>query len=273
MKTKYGISIFMIIAISVMAAAINAAVLIYDKNETRQVVKQGEKAYIAIIIDDFGSGGEGTKEMLKLRAPFTGAVMPMGATAKADAAALISAGKGVIIHLPMEAKHGKKSWLGDYAVMTDMEDEELKGTIKRLLDEGDYAIGVNNHMGSKATEDERVMDILFKELKERGMFFADSMTTPNSLSEKYGKKYGVRVIKRDVFLDSVDSKEKIVENLRKTKEVALKKGYAVCIGHVGAEGGRITAEAIGEVSNEFEKNGIEFVTVERLLDVKEKNCN
>ena len=77
-------------------------------------------------------------------------------------------------------------------------------------------------------------------------------------------------VKRDVFLDSTQSKEKIKDNLRKAIKIANEKGYSVAIGHIGAEGGKVTAEAIKEVLNEV-GDSVDFVGVSKLLPIEGKN--
>lgn len=264
MKRRYGFNIGIVVFMVVLALGIN---FFREDMGSRAVISQNEKSYIAIVIDDMGGGAEGTEEILDLPIKFTGAVMPNQSRSDIDAALLIANGDSVLAHIPMEAKKGKRSWLGESPILTELSDDEIREILSAELD-GKPFVGANNHMGSRATEDPRIMDILFSELSERGLIFLDSMTTPDSLSGEYGEKYGVPVLKRDVFLDSTDSKEEVINNLNKTKEIAKKKGYAICIGHVGAEGGLITAEAIKEVCDDFEKDGIEFVTVEKILSIK-----
>ena len=101
-------------------------------------------------------------------------------------------------------------------------------------------------------------------LKEKDVPFVDSMTTAKSLGKAVAAEKGVALLERDVFLDSTDSVEVVKEHLRKAGEVALEKGSAIAIGHVGPEGGKITAQAIKEVAPELERAGITFVTVSEL---------
>ncbi len=49
--------------------------------------------------------------MLKLPMPITVAVMPFLSTTKQDAETAYKAGYEVIVHMPMEPKRGKASWL------------------------------------------------------------------------------------------------------------------------------------------------------------------
>ena len=51
--------------------------------------------------------------------------------------------------------------------------------------------------------------------------------------------------------------------MRKAINIAKEKGYSVAIGHVGAEGGKVTANAINEVLKEV-GDSVEFVGVSKL---------
>jgi len=268
MKNKKNI-IFLLYFLAVMAAA---DIGFFHKKDIMTFGEE-KKAYLAVIIDDFGYGGEGTDQMLALDIDFTAAVMPFSERSAEDVEKIKNAGKDYIVHMPMESLTGKKSWVGDKGVFLNMTDEEIKCTVNEALEIVDGASGLNNHMGSAIMENERCLGAVFDVLAERDMLFVDSMTTAKSLGEKLGREKGVDVLKRDVFLDSTDDINKVKENLRHAADVALKKGYAVAIGHVGPEGGKITAQALADLKCELEEKGIEFVTVSRLRDLYEGGGN
>lgn len=226
-----------------------------------------QKYYVAIIIDDFGYHGEGTDEMLNIDIPFTAAVMPFSENSAQDAQAVHDAGKEIILHMPMESLTGKKSWVGDKGIFKSMSDDEIKQRVNEALGVVKYATGLNNHMGSAIMEDERSLGAVMDIVSENGLIFVDSMTTEKSVGDDVCNAKGVQVIKRDVFLDSTDDINVVKKNLQKTENIALKKGFAVAIGHVGPEGGNITAKAIAEMSSQMKEKGIEFVTVSKLSNV------
>ena len=91
------------------------------------------------------------------------------------------------------------------------------------------------------------------------------VTTAKSIAYDTAKEIGVPTLKRDVFLDSTKSKYQIKENLIKAINIAKEKGYSVAIGHVGAEGGNVTAQAISEVVNEV-GDSVEFVAVSDIIN-------
>lgn len=232
-----------------------------EQSERVSGEKRGE---LAILIDDFGYCGEGTEEMLALPIPFTAAVMPFSKCSEADAEAVRQAGKEILIHMPMESLTGKKEWVGDKGVFRDMTEREIQDRVKEAFAILPDAAGMNNHMGSAIMEDERSLSAVMEVLQEKNVLFVDSVTTAKSLGRKIAGEKGVSFQARDVFLDSTDSVEVVKANLRKAAEVALEKGYALAIGHVGPEGGKITAEAIHSLVPELEAAGITFVTVSDL---------
>lgn len=223
--------------------------------------KRGE---LAILIDDFGYCGEGTEEMLALEIPFTAAVMPFSSCTDADAEAVRQAGKEIFIHMPMESLTGKREWVGEKGIFREMSEAEIKERVNEAFSILPDAVGLNNHMGSAIMEDRTALSAVMDILKERNALFVDSMTTPNSLGKTIAREKGVTFLGRDVFLDSTDSLEVVKSNLRKAAEVALEKGEALAIGHVGPEGGEVTARAIKELIPELERAGIVFVTVSDL---------
>ncbi|MBR1736660.1 MAG: divergent polysaccharide deacetylase family protein [Firmicutes bacterium] len=230
----------------------------------RSITVSSSEKYIALVIDDFGNNSAGTKEMVSLPIKFTGAVMPSMPYTQEECELLHENGKDVILHQPMEARNGKKEWLGSSAIMDSDEAQEAEDKLLYNISQIKYCSGVNNHMGSKVSRNAKIMDGIFKGLKEKGLPYVDSMTTPDSVAEKMGERHGVTVIKRDIFLDSTQDISKIEQNIMKAADIALKNGYCLAIGHVGAEGGRVTYRAIKNKYEEIEAKNIKFVTVGEL---------
>ena len=233
-------------------------------SERAERVSGEKRGELAILIDDFGYCGEGTAEMLALPIPFTAAVMPFSDCTETDAAAVRQAGKEIFIHMPMESLTGKKEWVGEKGVFRDMPEEEIRARVEEAIAILPEAVGLNNHMGSAIMEDAKSLTAVMDVLQEKNMLFVDSVTTANSLGRKIAGEKGVTFLARDVFLDSTDDVEVVKKNLRKAAEVALEKGYALAIGHVGPEGGMVTVNAIRELIPELEAAGITFVTVSEL---------
>lgn len=200
----------------------------------------GEKM-VAVVIDDFGNNMEGTEMMMKLPVPITVAVMPFLPSSQKDAELAHQLGRDVIVHLPMEPKRGKKSWLGPGAITTDLSDEEIRKRVLAAIADIPHAIGMNNHMGSKATGDPRVMRIVLTVCKEKGLFFLDSRTNYKSVIPAIAEEVGVPIVRNDVFLDDVYTMAHIMKQVSKLKTHLESHETCITIGHVGAPGLKTSA--------------------------------
>ena len=224
--------------------------------------KEGGK--LAIIIDDFGSSRVGVKEMMSINRHLTFAVMPFCQYTQEDAKAAYEKGYEVIVHLPMEANYGKMSWLGPHPILAGMKEDEVRKIVMDSFEDVPYAVGANIHMGSKASSDESIISTVLDIIKEKDLYFVDSLTASHPISKKVADAKGIRCYERNTFLDGQQPKSFIKGRLNEAADVSLKKGYAVAIGHVGIEGGKVTAEAICEMLPEFERKNIELVFVSEL---------
>ncbi|MFB9327129.1 divergent polysaccharide deacetylase family protein [Paenibacillus aurantiacus] len=196
---------------------------------------------IAVVIDDFGNGMTGTEEMFSLPIRFTAAVMPFMPTTKRDAQLAHEKGLDVIVHMPMEPNRGKRSWLGPGAITTDLPDEEIRRRVEAAIADVPFAIGMNNHMGSKATSDERVMRIVLSVVKQHGMFFLDSRTTWKSVIPKLAAELGVPQLSNHVFLDDVYTAQHIAKQMGVVQQHINAHEACVTIGHVGPPGKKTAA--------------------------------
>lgn len=149
-----------------------------------------------------------------------------GAEIARDASA---AGKGVILHLPMSTISGE--YPGPGTITTTMPDDAIRNEVASDLAELPQARGVNNHEGSLATQDSRVMGDVMDVLARDGRFFIDSRTSSASVGESVARDRGVPTAGRDVFLDNVDSEPAIEAQLQQAIAEARATGSAIAIGH------------------------------------------
>ncbi len=228
-------------------------------------VSTQESKRIAVVIDDFGNKMDGTKEMLELEIPFTVAVMPFLPSSKEDAEQAHKSGREVIVHMPMEPMKGKKEWLGPGAILVNMTDEEIRSTVERAFDNVPHAAGMNNHMGSKATADKRVMRIVLEVCKERGMFFLDSRTTPKSVVPQLATEIGVPYLQNQVFLDDIYRAEHVEKQMMKLNKVIDNNSVCITIGHVGPPG-KITSAVLKRHIPKLSQKA-QFVKLSELIEL------
>ncbi len=164
-----------------------------------------------VVIDDVGYDLKALRKFLDFPGEITFAILP-GLPFTREASEMVHrAGKTVILHQPMEP-HGDED-PGDRAILTSMRDEEIEAVLERNLSEVPYAVGMNNHMGSKATEDTRVMRIVLDFCRRKGLLFLDSRTSSYTMAAELSEDTpGVVCISRNsMFLDNERDKESIVK--------------------------------------------------------------
>ena len=223
-----------------------------------------QRKQVAIVIDDFGNKMEGTEQILQLPVKITIAVMPFMPSSKADAEAAHRMGHDVIVHMPMEPKKGNPSWLGPGAIMANQSDQEIEDRVRRAIDDIPFAVGMNNHMGSKVTGDKRIMRIVLKVCKEKGLFFLDSRTNYRSVTNEIGKELGVPVMNNHLFLDDEITDSHVSKQWSKVEQLLEKQSPFVVIGHVGT-GGKNTSSVLHRVIPNA-KEHIQFVRASELMD-------
>jgi len=227
-------------------------------NAQKQVIRR-----IAVVIDDFGNNMQGTEKMLDLPIKLTVAIMPFLPTTKQDAEAAHGKGHDVLVHLPMEPVRGKRSWLGPGSITTDLSDTEIRKRVEAAIADVPHAIGMNNHMGSKATADKRVMRVVLQVCKEKGLFFLDSRTTMHSVISEIAEEVGVLTLHNDVFLDDVYTQSHVLKQVGVLKKFLTNNDRAIVIGHVGPPG-LYTSGVLRDVIPELQSQAI-FVPLTQLL--------
>jgi len=210
---------------------------------------------VAIIIDDMGSSPKELQSLLAIDLPITFSVIPSLAHAKGVAQAAHEAGAEVMVHMPMEPKGYPKQPMEKIGLLVSMEDAEIEKRVSGFFATVPFAVGANNHMGSRFTESAEKMEVVLKVLKGKGMFFVDSKTSPVSVGYQKARDLGLRCAARQVFLDNVQDEALIGKQLREAAAIARKKGSAIAIGHPHPA----TIRALQHMMPALAKDGITFV--------------
>lgn len=125
-----------------------------------------EELQVAIIIDDFGGNVKGVDEFFESKIPITVAIMPFLDQSTLQAQLAHDLGLEVMIHLPLQPKKGKKSWLGPNPITNDLSLAEVKKRVVNAIESVPHAKGMNNHMGSLVVENEAIMRVIIETAKD-----------------------------------------------------------------------------------------------------------
>jgi polysaccharide deacetylase 2 family uncharacterized protein YibQ len=144
---------------------------------------------------------------------------------------------------------------GPGAVLVSMTTDELRTTVHSAINNIPHAVGVNNHMGSKATADLKTMTWIMQELSVRGLAFIDSRTTTRTVAEQAARAQGVPTNRRHVFLDNDRNAAAIRKQLDEAVYRCRIDGEAIAIGHLDP----VTVEVLAAELPGISKRGADLV--------------
>ena len=218
------------------------------------------QAYVAVVIDDLGRSIADVRRLEAMGVDLSYAVLPFETRTREVVAELGRFGAEVLLHLPMEGSPGADP--GPGALRREMSDRELASRTVEALAAVPGARGVNNHMGSVLSADERAMRAVLGVLAERGLFFLDSRTSPATVAYASAAALGLAAAERQVFLDPDPSPEAIRGQFHRLLGLARQRGAAIAIGHPY----RSTMDVLDEEIPRARSLGYTFVPVSDLLD-------
>lgn len=218
------------------------------------------KAALAIVIDDMGSSLQEAHALASIGTPITFAVIPGLRHDRAVAEFATQNGLEVLVHMPMQSREYPRRRLEENGLLLSQSDDEIRSRVLGYLQQLPDAVGANNHMGSGFTEQRHKMRVVLEVLQERGLFFLDSITTPQTTGLKVAAELQMRHVRRHVFLDNEQQETYIRGQLEQAVSRAQKFGYAVAIGHPHP----MTIEVLAKVLPELQKQGISLVPVSSL---------
>jgi polysaccharide deacetylase 2 family uncharacterized protein YibQ len=219
-----------------------------------------ERPKIALIIDDIGNSRKRAEQFLKLDIALTFSILPYLPYSCELAREMNRTGYDVMLHQPMEP-FDPKCDPGPGALFVGDNRRRIMDVMQANIDSVPFIAGVNNHMGSKFTENRREMGDTLKIVKACGLYFVDSFTSSHSCAYATAKEFEIPSLSRSIFLDNRQDESAILTQLARLKKRARKKGLAVGIGHPFME----TARAIGRFVRDGRNTDVDWVGMSELL--------
>jgi len=181
-------------------------------------------------------------------------------------------GRQILLHLPMEPHQYPRIKVDKGALLMSMDNDAIKKQFNRDLQSIPHIAGVNNHMGSRFMEDPVKLAVVMQEIRDRGLFFIDSRTTPLSKGKDVAVKLGVPFAARKIFMDNDKSYEETRKSLMQIIEQKRAGDYddVIVIGHPRSS----TIAALKSVLPLFKEQGIEIVSASGVTrQVQERNIS
>jgi polysaccharide deacetylase 2 family uncharacterized protein YibQ len=141
-----------------------------------------------------------------------------------------------------------------------MTEDEIRTTVRSALNNVPHVVGVNHHMGSKASADLRTMTWVMQEISVRGLAYVDSRTSVRTVAEDAARAQGVPTGRRHVFLDNERERPAIRRQLAEAIYRARMEGSAIAIGHMA----RVTIEVLEDELPRVKDLGADLVPPSKL---------
>lgn len=217
---------------------------------------------LAILIDDVGMNTKTTTYFKKIDRPLSFATIPYLPKTNQATKILKDAGFEVILHMPMEGSNDILNRRTVGLIKPSMTEKEIYDKFDGAIENLGAVKGFNNHMGSRFTNDPEKMRSLLSYVKKKEMFFIDSNTNSKREGYKIAKELDIPTYYTSYFIDNSHKKEDIMEAIKVSVRLAMERDKVLVIGHYRKE----TAEAIYEMLDYIEDEGVELVSISEVLE-------
>ncbi len=214
--------------------------------------------YLFVVLDDAGAALEQLEPFYAFPQfdKLSFAILPHLKHTQEVVRTLAQRNAAYILHMPMQPLGAQDP--GPFALRVDYAPKKIARLALQNIENIPQLIGVNNHMGSAATQNKQLMHTLLTLVKKQGLFFMDSRTSPRSVARLVARSVDLPLITRDVFLDNKEDLGYIQQQLQEAVHIAREKGFAVVIGHVTKPA---TAQALRASYSSIQSQGAAFASL------------
>lgn len=188
---------------------------------------------ISIVVDDFGAiGGSLLDGFLSLDDAVCFAIFPDEVNSQSTMHRATRQGRETLIHVPMEPIGYPSVNPGKNAVLVQHGEAQIVKMLDGFIADLPDAIGINNHMGSLATTDADIMQVVMNTLKKHNKAFLDSRTTNVSVAYQTAQKSHIRAFRNDLFLDSPNISQSTMDaKLNQIIQMSASNKHIIAITH------------------------------------------
>lgn len=219
---------------------------------------------LVVVLDDACHSLDKLKKYTALPMKLAIAILPGLPNSRASGQIIRAASnKEAMLHQPMQSMNLKLS-PGPCSIQPDMNSFEIAELVKKNLDEVGPVKGLNNHEGSLITSNVIKIGTVLDVCMERGLFFLDSFTTAESKASQAALERDFKIVKRNVFLDDIVTREEILKQFYRGIDIANKNGSVIMIGHID-KSSEIIPELLSEMYPILVQKGYVFAFPSELL--------
>ena len=190
--------------------------------------KTNKKAKLVIIMDDISHKFQ-LNFIKKLHLKITPSIFPPSKM-NIRSNKLSYGLKHFMVHLPLQSRSRAMNRMHKTLFVTDSNKHIINRVkeIRKLFPTAKY---LNNHTGSKFSENYKKSKVLYKALMDNGFKFVDSKTSQRSKFKKIAKEFGRRYVENNMFLDDKLTSKATLKQIKKAVSLARRDGLAIVICH------------------------------------------
>jgi uncharacterized protein len=209
---------------------------------------------IALVVGGLGLSSSASEAAIHmLPGAVTLAFAPYGRNLGALVAAARAQGHEVILQLPMEPIDYPQTNPGPHTLLSSASVAENTDNMHWLLSRFTGYTGVANFLGARLTSDSATLSPILQEIAERGLFYIDDGSSPQSLALTLAANSGLAAAKADVTIDAtpegIDAALIQLEAIARDKRIAI--GFASALPE--------SVEKIGNFARAAEADGLVLV--------------
>lgn len=254
--------------------------LIYQEEEetlpdtlvTEAIVEEIDTPKLSIIIDDMGNYNNFMLDSLlvkfgELPLEVSFAILPNLPYSEFVMEYFQFDKRELLLHAPLQPQNSKIN-AGQVVINSDDDPITVINKLNDFYAKLPNIKGINNHMGSKTTENPDVMTTILEWCQANNLYFVDSATTAKSVGFKIAQELGVPTAKRDIFLDVPNPTKATVDNyLVKMKRFFEADKDILVITHASSLERR---DNLQYFIDEAERIGFKLVPLSEYVSSKEK---
>ncbi len=190
-----------------------------------------DKSYFTFILDDVGENRYLAKKFMELPFPIIFSILPDSKYATYIATIAHEKGFPAFLHQPMEAKNSKNN--SKAVLTTNMSYNDIIITLQKNMLIVPNIRGINNHTGSKFTENKIAVNNFLMAVKKIApqLLVLDSYTSNKSVLYPLAKEQKLLTGIRNFFIDNINTIPAITSVLNQANNYAKKTGHAYVLGH------------------------------------------
>ena len=230
---------------------------------SRGFKRADRKPRIALIVTNLGLSATYTKAALKLLPEdITLSFSHVAPRLKSWIREARQKGHEVLMDIPMEPLGFPKNDPGRATLLTSSNEVENLNRLEHVMKKAGGYVGLLGTLGTKFMLHSETFLPVLKTIKQRGLIYVDSRSTPRSLGPELASSIQLPRAFNNIFIDKEPSNQKIKGKLDELEKIALKKRFAVGI----AQPFPLTIEILSQWAEKLKAKQISLAPITAVVD-------